>query len=150
METDALIDAVASHALASGWFESVNRHEPKASPGTSLTAAVWVQHIIPLPAQSGLISTSGRLLLQVRLYSNMIATPEDQIDPNLIKACDDLMAAYSADFSLDGLVNSVDLLGRHGVPLSALSGYINIGPGWYRILDIDVPLIIDDLWVQTP
>lgn len=150
METDALIDAVVSHALASGWFEAVNLHEPKSSPATGLTAAAWMQHLVPLPAQSGLVYTSGRLLLQVRLYSNMLATPEDQIDPNLIKACDELMRAYSADFTLDGLVNSVDLLGRHGVPLSAQSGYLNIGPGWYRILDIDVPLILDDIWGQTP
>lgn len=150
METDALIDAVASHVLAAGWFENVNRHEPKSSPGTGLTAAVWVQHLVPLPAQSGLVATSGRTLLQVRLYSNMLASPEDQIDPDLIKACDELMTAYSADFTLDGLVNSVDLLGRHGVPLSAQSGYLNIGPGWFRILDIDVPLILDDLWSQTP
>lgn len=150
METDALVDAVVSHALASGWFEAVNRHEPKSSPGNGLTAAVWVQHIVPLPAQSGLISTSGRLLLQVRLYSNMLATPEDQIDPDLVKACDALLTAYSADFTLDGLVNSVDLLGRHGVPLSAQSGYLENSRGWYRILDLDVPLIIDDLWSQQP
>lgn len=150
METDALIDAVVSHALASGYFEAVNRHEPKSSPGNGLTAAVWVQHIVPLPQESGLVATSGRVLFQVRLYSNMLAQPEDQIDPQLIKACDSLMAAYSSDFTLDGLVNSVDLLGRLGVPLSAQSGYMNVGQGWYRILDIDVPLILDDLWSQIP
>lgn len=150
METDALIDAVVSHALASGHFDAVNRHEPKSAPGTGLTAAVWVQHMVPLPQQSGLIATSGRLLFQVRLYSSMLAQPEDQIDPGLIKAMDDLFSAYSADFTLDGLVNSVDLLGRHGVPLSAKSGYLQVERGWYRILDIDVPLIIDDIWGQTP
>lgn len=148
METDALIDAVASHALASGYFEAVNRHEPKSSPGTGLTAAVWVQHLIPLPAQSSLAGTAGRLLFQVRLYSNMLAREEDQIDPNLVKACDELMRAYSSDFTLDGLVNSVDLLGRHGVALSAQSGYIQVDRGYFRVLDIDVPLILDDIWEQ--
>lgn len=150
METDALIDAVVSHALTSGYFEAVNRHEPKSSPGNGLMAAVWVQHIVPLPAQSGLVATSGRVLMQVRLYSNMLAQPEDQIDPELVKACDVLFAAYSADFTLDGLANSVDLLGRHGVALSAQSGYLQVERGWYRILDIDVPLILDDIWSQTP
>jgi hypothetical protein len=150
METDALIDAVVSHALASGNFENVNQHEPKSSPGHGITAAVWVQHIVPLPQQSGLNATAGRILFQVRLYSNMLAKEEDQIDPNLIKACDDLMEAYSGDFTLDGLVNSIDLLGRHGVPLSAQSGYMQVERGWYRILDIDVPLILDDIWSQNP
>lgn len=149
METDALVDGVVTHLLASGHFDAVNRHEPKSGPGTGLTAAVWMQGIAALPAQSGLYQTSGRALFQVRLYSNMLAEPEDEIDPALYRAVDDVIARYSSDFTLDGLINSIDLLGRHGVALSAQSGYLQVGQGWYRIVDIDVPLIIDDIWTQA-
>lgn len=146
VETLAIVEAVVSHAAASGRFERVNQHEPKNAPGHGLTAAVWVQRLGPLALRSGLAATSALLLVNVRVYTNMIAEPQDAIDPNLTAAVDALMAAYSADFTLDGLVAEVDLLGQYGTPLAAEAGYLEL----FRVMTLTVPLVINDVWEQAP
>lgn len=150
LDSGILLEAIVSHAAASGHFERVNKHEPKNAPGNGLTAAAWVQRIDPVRT-SGLKSTSARVVFTVRIFSNMLQEPQDEIDPNITAAVDALMNAYSGDFSLDGLARNVDLLGQHGVALSAQAGYVPIGnpPKLYRIMDISVPVIVNDVWTQV-
>lgn len=149
LDIDELLSRVVSHALESGLLERVNTHEPKSAPGTGISAAVWVDRIGPVPAGSGLTSTTGLLTLMVRLYSNMLADPQDAIDPNVTKAVDYLLGAYSGDFELGDQVRNVDLLGQAGTPLAAQAGYINIDHVLYRVMTITLPLIINDLWDQA-
>ena len=150
MDTQAFVDAVVSHNLASGRFERVNGHEPKSAPGNGLTAAVWADRLGPVAAASGLAVTSARLVLMNRLYSPFIQEPQDAIDPNLLSAADVLMAAYSGDFELGGLIRDVDLLGGHGVPLEGQAGYLNQDSKLFRVFTITLPLVINDAWPQSP
>lgn len=148
----AIIDAVASHAAATGDFDIVNKHEPKSAPGRGLSAHIWAQHLGTARAQSGLSITSAILVLNVRIMSNMLAEPQDDIDPEILRAVNRLMAAYSADFTLGGLVREIDLLGITGQTLRADAGYVRIGGGeggMYRVMVITVPMIINDVWPQA-
>lgn len=145
-----ILEAAQTHAAASGHFDRVTGHEPKNPPGRGLTAAIWVQRIGPVPAGSGLRSTSGRVELRVRLLSLMLQEPQDAIDPNLTDALDALFVAYSGDFTLGGLVMQVDLLGAYGTPLSSVAGYLSISNQMHRIYDITLPCIVSDLWDQAP
>lgn len=143
--------AVESHALASGLFGRVNMHEPKSAPtALGITCAIWVQSIAPVPGGSGLASTSGRLTMQVRVYTSMFGEPQDAIDPNLLGAVTALISSYSGDFDLGGLIRNVDLLGSTGEPLGARAGYLNQDGKLMRIMDITLPLIVNDLWTQAP
>jgi hypothetical protein len=144
----AIVNAVISHAMASGLFDRVSGHEPKNAPGSGLTAAVWADTIGPVPAASGLASTSGRVVLKVRLYTNMLQDPQDAIDPAMLTAVDILMTAYSGDFTLGGLVRNIDLLGAHGTGLSAQAGYLNVSGQMMRVYDITLPIVANDLWIQ--
>lgn len=145
-----LRDALQSHAMASGWFDAVNGQEPHSPPGQGLTCALWPQRLRPAPGASGLTSTSVRLAFTVRLYMGYNNEPGDEIDPYMLDACDDLMAAYSGDFTLDGLVKEIDLLGTYGDPLGLEAGYLRIESGTeFRVIDITVPLIVNDLWEQV-
>lgn len=148
LDIRTILSAVESHALASGYFVAVNGHEPKSPPNSGITAAVWVEQIGPARRASGLDSTTARLALYVRLYSSLVQEPADAIDPDLMTALDALMAAYSGDFTLGGLVRDVDLLGQHGDPLSARAGYLAEGGSEYRVMTINLPLIVNDLWDQ--
>lgn len=143
-----VIEAVAGHALASGWFDKVNQHEPKSAPGNDLTAAVWVQALEP--ASSGLISTSVRFELSVRIYSSMLTEPQDSIDPRMMAAVWDLWAAYTGHFTLGGLVESVDLLGKDGHPLSGEAGYLDQDGRLYRVFTLTLPVKINDAFDQAP
>lgn len=151
LNTVAILDSAVSHAQASGLFESVNGHEPKMAPATpGLTCAVWADQIRPVPRASGLRATSGLLVLNVRIYQNMISEPQDAIDPAVVGAVDTLMGAYSGDFELGGNVRNVDLLGATQFSLSAQAGYINQDGRLYRVVTITLPVIVNDAWSQSP
>lgn len=149
---EALYLAALDHALTSGLFDSVNGHEPKSAPGRGLTAALWADAIDPVPNTSGLNLTTMRLALNLRIYSSMLQEPQDAIDPNILTAVATLMAAYSGDFTLGGLLGDqgVDLLGRAGQALSARAGYLNQDNRIFRVMTILLPLIVPDAWEQAP
>jgi hypothetical protein len=149
LDIDGLQNGMVSHALALGWFERVNAHEPKSAPGYGLTAAFWSQQIDPLDIASGLNSTTVRVLYRARLYQNALSEPADALDPNLIKAIDALFTAYSGDFTLGGLIRNIDLLGAHGIALKGEAGYITVNQTMSRIYDLTIPLICNDLWTQA-
>jgi hypothetical protein len=145
----AILDAVTSHALESGYFDRVNRHEPKNAPGRGISAAVWVDRVGPLPRGSGLASTAALVLLNVRIFTNMLSDPPDDIDPNLVAAADALIGAYSGDFDLGGTIRCVDLLGAYSGGLGAQAGYLDQDGRKFRVLTISLPLVIDDAWAQS-
>jgi hypothetical protein len=140
-------DAMVSHALATGHFQTVNQHEPKGAPGHGLRAAMWAQTYRPA-RKSGLRSTSMRLEFRLRIYQNMLMEPQDAIDPAVLAATDACFAAYSGDFTLGGLVRHVDLLGSDGNPLSAVAGYLAIDNKMHRVMDITIPIVLNDVYEQ--
>lgn len=149
LNSQTLVAATADHASTLGMFERVNTHEPKNAPGPGLTAAVWVQSILPTARQSGLATTSARVEMNLRIETNMLAEPQDMIDPRIMAATDALIGAYSGDFDLGGLIAYVDLLGQHGAPLGAAAGYLDHDRKLYRVMTVTVPLIINDVWNQV-
>lgn len=150
LDAPALFNAMESHALETGLFETVNGHEPKSAPGNGLTAAVWSQEIGPAPSESGLAATTGLVTFYLRIYQNMLMDPQDAIDPLVISAVDALFTAYSSDFTLGGLIRNVDLLGASGTTLRAIAGYISQDGKLFRCMTITIPLIINDVWGQSP
>jgi len=146
---DDIYDAVVSDVQRSGYFDKVNKHEPKRAQRTGLTAAIWVQSLEPLGTISGLASTSGRLVFTLRMYQNALLEPQDMIDPMMIKAVANLMRRYHDDFDFEGTIRNVDLLGAFGVALSAISGYLDIDGTMFRIMDMNIPCIVNDIWPQV-
>jgi len=146
----ALVAAATSVAQSLGLFEKVNGHEPKNAPAHGLNAAVWVQDLSPIQA-GGLAATSGRVELSVRVYSNMLAEPQDGIDPRMLTAVAALIGAYTGNFEIGDLtgVRGIDLLGAYGEPLKAKAGYLNQDGKLYRVMTITLPVIVNDLWTQA-
>lgn len=146
-----LIERIASHAMATGYFDRVNQHEPKSKPGRGLTCAIWVDRIEPARSRSGLTSTDARVVFNVRVYTNMLQEPQDAIDPNVMEATDILFEAYTGDFQLGDDSRFIDVLGMtQGHALDAQSGYININNMTYRVMTISVPVIVTGAWPQVP
>jgi|SRR6188768_20205 len=148
MNVPGILDAVVSHALSLGIFEVVNTFEPTTSPSKDLSAAIWVNDIEPVQS-SGLNETSVRIELTVQIMTHTIQDPIDMIDPSLLEAVDTLLDTYSNDFTLDGLLREVDLLGSEGTPLRASFGYVDYDDNQYRVAIITLPLIVNDVWSQN-
>ncbi len=149
LDITGIYAAIESHALASGWFDRVAGHEPKNAPGHGFSLALWLDEIAPDPESSGLSSTSGRVTLNARIYTSMLADDQDAIDPTLAGATHDLMGRLSGDFTLGGRVRNIDLLGQSSNGrLSAKAGYLNQDGKLFRVMVITIPVLINDLWEQ--
>lgn len=148
LNTRAVLDGIVSNALQLGVFDKVNTHEPKMAPGHGHIAAIWADRIEPRGQFSGLSSTSVVSVFMFRIFQNMMKEPQDEIDPVLMETTDVLLTQYSQDFTLGGAVREIDLLGEAGTPLSAQAGYVNQDGKIYRIMDITIPVIINDAFAQ--
>jgi hypothetical protein len=148
LDIRGILDKLVSHALASGHFDSVNTFKIDEPAGARLTAGIWVDDITPLKS-SGLASTSARLLFKVRLFSSTEAAPESYLEEAMTDATSALLTAYSGDFDLGASVRAVDLLGMEGVPLSANAHFMNLSGIIYRVMDIAIPVLVNDVWEQS-
>jgi len=142
-------NVLTSHAQARGGLNQVLKHEPLSAPGSGLTYAVWVGDIDPLPSASGLASTSVRVIFNGRLYLPADTEPMDEVDVQLTDAATDLMNLYTGDFTLDGSVRNIDLLGAYGERMRARLGYLDIGSTTYRISTITIPTVFSNVLAQV-
>lgn len=149
LDINGILDQVVSHALATGHFQTFNEHESKQSNTNGITGSVWVERITPIRS-SGLATTSVRLELQMRMYSSTYTEPYDDIDSNLTQAVDAYFTALLGDFELSGEARHVDIFGAHGRPLEVDVGWINLDGKEFRVFQIRLPIIVDDIWAQAP
>lgn len=147
-DAQALTDAVVSMATGSGLFGDVAGHEPASLPSVGMNAAVWMQGISPAKRISGLSETAARVEYRMRIYAPMATGQMDSIDPAMTTAAAQMIRLLSADFTLGGEIFAADLLGAHGAPLSARADYYKQGDQFYRIYDITVPFVVDNVWAQ--
>jgi len=151
----AVYDSLKSHAQSLKLFQAVTEHEPLNPPAGGLSCAILLGPLTPLSGGSGLAATSGRLEFHVRIYAHRSQYPSARIERDVLGAACTLMGAYSADFELligniaSGLVRDIDLLGRYGAPLSMTPGWLAADGAPFRIADITLPLILNDIFGQV-
>ncbi len=59
------------------------------------------------------------------------------------------MGRLTGDLRLDATVRMIDLLGAHGDGLEAIAGYTKIQDQVYRVMELTIPLIVNDIWTQS-
>lgn len=133
-----------SALLGLGIFDTVNLVEPKSPPGSGITAAIYFASAGPAASASGLDRASALYVFTVRVYSNMLQEPAEEIDPVLVGAVDAVFDALAGDIDLGATVRNVDFFGSAGAPLLAKAGYVDVGGTMYRCVDILLPLIVND------
>lgn len=138
-----------SHAAGLGVFSVVGRHEPENDPGNGIACAIVIGPITPLRT-SGLSVTSFRVEFAARVYVPAQTRPLDEIDPMAAGAACDLMASFSADFTLGGVVREIDLLGSDGQPMQAQPGWLEQSGKKFRTVDVTIPMIVNDQFPQEP
>lgn len=138
----ATLDAMASKLQASGYFQEVKIGEPKAPPNAPIAAAIYMSRVGV--AQLTLGTTIESHVVIVRIYTNMLEEPTAKIETDLAIVASDFMADLAGEFDLGGSVRNVDVGGQHSGGLSAEWGYIDLSGKWYRVVDVTVPLIVDD------
>lgn len=138
---------LSSKLSALGKFDSVATVEPKNAPGNGLTAAVFLASIAPA-VSSGLNQMDGVYTFTVRIYEAVLTTPAAAIDTRLVDATDAVIDALAGAFTLGGTVRNVDFQGENGTTFRGEAGYIEVGGAMYRVVDITLPLIINDAFAE--
>lgn len=149
LDINGILDVIVTHAQNSGYFSTVAQHESKKANTTGLTVGVWIERIDPIKS-SGLNSVSARLELEMRVYSTTYMEPYDDIDTNLMEAVDALFTAYIGDFELGGEARHIDVFGAYGAPLGVRVGYYNSDGNEFRVFQIKIPIIVNDIWDEAP
>ena len=150
MDTGAILNAMASAGQVTGLFSGVLMHEPKSAPiGAAPTLALWAGPLTTIQS-SGLNSASLRLQINARIYQNGFAEPADNIDPEVVNAASEYLRSLAGQFTLGGLIRCIDFFGMDGEPVKADSGYLEMDKRIYRCMEMEIPLLINDVWELTP
>jgi len=133
----AVLQNFQSKLEAMGRFASVSIGQP-TSPPNSPHAAVDLERYEN--AGTTLSGTIERRIVRVRIY-HILPTQEPSADLEFL--LDDIVAEFMedvwGDFDLGGVVRNVEPLGT-GVNF----GYLQVAQTWFRIVDISLPMIVDD------
>lgn len=140
----ALLDTVAE---VGGWG-AVVPHEPLSAPTEhGVIACVFPSEPMqPITESSGLAAADARIVITVRLLRNALAEPQQERETDLLEAYDRVMTALLADLTLDGTARSIDVLGESGGQTQGQWGYATIDRAIFRLIDIDVPIMVNNVW----
>jgi hypothetical protein len=142
---NALYAALESHAKSLGIFRRVNNHEPENAPGEGLSCSIILGPIAADGRMSGLSTVSGTITFNVLIFNPMMQKPLDGVDPAVLTAVSTLLNAYSGSFTLGGTVRDIDLLSLRAEPV-----YVEQDGKQFRVEQITLPIVINDLWEMSP
>ena len=60
-----------------------------------------------------------------------------------------LLGEYAGHLTLGATVRAIDLIGMHGTPMSAVGGYVTIGQQMSRVMEVTLPVLINDMWTEV-
>lgn len=136
--------SVQSKAAESGYFHTVELGEPKSSlQGHGMEAYIWMDSVAV--AGTTLNYAIEIHTVTLRLYMPMLTgdTLEDEVEMDA--AVNQVKRNLAADFDLGGTVRNVDFAGQHSGGLESVTGFVDLSGTQYRIVDITLPVIVDDI-----
>jgi hypothetical protein len=139
----ALFEALRSYSEQLGVFQATSTHEVLNAPGNRLFCTINLGSVVPVTS-SGLSSVSGKITFHVRVWSSAMQRPLDNIDPEVLAAASSLMGAFSGGFTLGGTVREIDLFS-----LSAQAAYTEFEGKQFRVVEITVGVIVNDMWSEA-
>lgn len=144
----ATLQAIQSYLEASGYFVGSQVSEPKQPPPEGFYAAVYM-------SAAGvnsltLTGTIERHLPIIRVYRQMLAEPAEDIEFGMAEVISKVASDLIGEYDLGATIRNVDVGGQTGAPMSATWGYVDVGGAMFRIVDLIVPLIVDDSATLAP
>lgn len=148
LDVAGILNALVTQAQALGVFEAVLTHEPKRAQNTSVPiCAFWLNSMRPART-SGLGQTSMRVELVGRIYMPALSEPVDLIEPAMMLAADTLLTSVIGNFTFGSTVRAVDVFGSDGEQLRAVAGYLTLDQTPMRVIDVFIPLIVNDVYAE--
>lgn len=144
------LDVIVTHLRETKYIEQAIITEP-TQPPQARTAAVFMRsvRVVGLYLNGG---TQEVHTVVIRLYAKAFGDPTSQesLEKQLTEAAEQVMANLFTDSDLGGNIREIDVAGINGTPVSADFGYVDIGGEMERIVDITVPINVDDSITISP
>lgn len=121
------------------------------SPPNDLTLAIMARK--HSPSQATLSATIDVWTVQLRLYARAGMTPPDaqRVELNVLAAYASLETALTGAFTLGGNTRAIDWYGEEaGHRVESDWGHVVISGTIFRVVDVVLPLIIDDAATFAP
>lgn len=152
----ALYDSLVDMAKRSGLFDGGTAdHESRNTP-ERLSCEVLMGPLKAVGRASGLNASSARQEFTVRVRGPRMAEPDGATDRAILYAAVYMMTAIHQDLDLDevnnlvpGFVRNVDVLGSAGDPIGMTPGWLNQSGAPYRVAEITVGIILNNVFPQV-
>ena len=146
------LDAIASHISRTGYVNDVRIGEPTSPPDAvdKMHAAIYMTSASV--AELTLSTTIELHVVTVRLYRRAAFGQGDdagQVESEMALALSQISSNLIGEFDLGGTLRAIDSGGQYGTGYSATWGYVQLSSTVYRIIDITIPLIVDDSATTT-
>ncbi len=144
---DTLI-VIQNYLAASGRFATTDLGEPESLPdGTQLHARVWnMGRQVAYITQSTVVSLYN---IRVRMYRNAFTEPTADIEYMLAESVQDIASDLLGDFDLGATVAYIDAAGIHGRGLRADWGHAPVSGVMFRVVDMTIPIVVNDTSVMA-
>ena len=134
---------VQSHFTDSGYFTKVIIGEPEQPPQEDLCASIFMDRV-----ETVLVFGNGGTRevhhVRLRVYTDEMQQPQENIEFKLADVVSRISSDLQGEFDLGATVVNIDIAGMHGTPYGARWGRVELSNKRYRIVDIMLPLIVDD------
>lgn len=143
----ALFKALQSYAQKLNLFQAVVTSEPENAPGNRLYCSIVLDDpcITCDGSRSGLNSVTGTISFLVNIWSAANQRPLESIDPEVLAVAGSFIGALAGGFTLGGTIRNIDLFAVRARP-----AWADFQGKQYRVMQVNVPAVINDLWTEEP
>ena len=146
------LDAIASHVARTGYAAQVQVGEPTSPPEAvdKLFVAIYMNSASVVELTLG--NTTELHPATVRLYRRAAFGQGDDagaVEAEMALAVSQVSSNLIGEFDLGETVRAIDVGGTYGTPVTATWGYVSINNTMFRIVDLVIPLIVDDSATQA-
>ena len=139
----ATLKAIESKVAASGQVKYVQVGEPKAPPSTLPAAAIYMDsvRVASMTVDGG---TREVHTVNIRVYADMLAEPQEWNEYGLAEVAENLINKLLTDADLSSTIMQIDVAGMAGQGVEMRWGHLDVGGKMHRIVDIGLPLLVND------
>lgn len=150
-----VLDLIKTHVSSLGVFDQVITAEPSSMMEGGLVCSIVFSRLIPDEESSGMNITSAVADFKLKIYRNAANRPQYNIDRLAMDAAEKVFREFHEDLTLKaadpnspGEVMSLAVFRSRGRRFQAESKPLRLAQGETKMIEIDVPFIIDDIWEQ--
>ena len=143
------LKVIESKIATSGQVKTTQVGEPKSPPSNLPAAAIYMDSVrlyrLTVDGGTGEVHT-----VNVRVYADMLQEPQEWNEYGLAEVAENLINQLFIDADLAGKIMAIDVAGMAGQGVEMRWGYLDVSGKMHRIVDITLPLLVNDSITAVP